>query len=462
MVLTQSSPGPASKLACALVKFAEGSPVAYDVPMEPIKTLGREADGPDRVLRIEAAGPLEGRVTVPGAKNCAIKLMPATVLASGAFKLWNVPRILDVRWMMEVLELMGSKCWFDPEGALNIESAEGLKPEASYEAVSKMRASIIVLGPLLARFGEATVAMPGGDDFGSRPIDMHLRGLEAMGATISFEHGVLRGTADKLRGADIYLDYPSVGATEHLMMAATLADGVTNIHNCAREPEIVDEASFLNRMGANVLGAGSNTITVQGVDSLDPIEHTIIGDRIVAGTYICAVAAAQGQIVVRGTHFSHIEALAYHMAEMGVNVSPHIDGVSVVADGRSKAADVRSLPFPGVATDYMPMVIAAMAVSDGTAIATENLYGSRMGYIAELRRLGADIRTSDHHIIVKGQRQLSGAPVQARDIRGGAALAVAGLVADGVTEISDTIHLDRGYEDIARDLRTLGASAQWI
>lgn len=413
-------------------------------------------------MLVRQSGPLEGHVRVPGAKNCAIKLLPASVLATGVFTLRNVPRILDVDWSIEVLEAMGASVWWSNDGALNIDSPADISTTTPYELVSKMRASVIVLGPLIARFGEATVALPGGDNFGSRPIDMHLAGLESMGAEFKIEHGVIHGRAPHgLSGAEIYLDYPSVGATEHLMMSATLADGTTTIHNAAREPEIVDEASFLITMGAEISGAGSNVITIRGTSELQPTEHIVVGDRIVAGTFICAVAAARGQVVVKGAHFSHLEMLAYRLAEMGVSVGPHLDGIVVAAEGRGKAIDFASLPFPGIATDYLPMVVAAQTVAEGTSIATENLYVARLGYLAELRRLGADIRNTDNHIVTVGKEQLSGAPVKATDIRAGAALAIAGLVADGETTISGIHHIDRGYEDLARDLSALGGDVSW-
>jgi UDP-N-acetylglucosamine 1-carboxyvinyltransferase len=330
-------------------------------------------------------------------------------------------------------------------------------PEAPYELVERMRASINVLGPLVGRFGEAHVALPGGDDFGSRPIDMHLSALESMGAEVEFRHGELHVRADRLHGARILLEFPSVGATENTMTAAVLAEGTTVIDNAAREPEIADLASFLNRMGARVLGAGTSTISIEGVGELHATAHSVVPDRIEAATYLIALGAAGGEIQVKGARADHMDMLIAKLGEMGMRISPEADGLWAMASERLRSVDVATLPYPGVATDYKPMLTALLAVADGVGIVTENLFSGRFRYVDELVRMGADIRTEGHHAVVRGRPMLSGAPVRAPDIRAGAALAIAGLRAEGETTISEAHHLARGYEDFVGKLAGLGA-----
>jgi len=320
-----------------------------------------------------------------------------------------------------------------------------------------------VLGPLLARFGSARVAMPGGDDFGSRPIDMHLRGLEALGATITFAHGVIDARADLLRGTKVVLDFPSVGATENLLLASVLAKGTTTIDNAAREPEIADLAAFLNRMGAMVEGAGTSTITVDGVEQLGPAEHEVIPDRIEAATYIAAVGMAGGEILLAGARADHMDMFVHKLGAMGVRVSETSDGLWAARPVRQRlaAVDVATLPYPGVATDYKPLLVTLLSVSDGVGVVTENVFAAnRYAYVAELQRMGADITLASHHAVVRGVPRLSGAPVKATDIRAGAALVVAGLAAEGETSVSGAQHIDRGYEDIAAKLGSLGADVR--
>jgi UDP-N-acetylglucosamine 1-carboxyvinyltransferase len=323
-----------------------------------------------------------------------------------------------------------------------------------------MRASIVVLGPLLARYGEAHVALPGGDDFGPRPIDMHLRALEELGAEVEFEHGFVHARADQLTGARILLEFPSVGATENALMAAVLAKGTTVIDNAAREPELADLASFLNHMGAQIRGAGSSTITVDGVEALHPVEHTVVADRIEAATYLAAVAIAGGEVVLRGAVPGHMTMLVQKLGEMGVRCSPDGDGLWAMARTRLRSVDVSTLPYPGLATDYKPLLVAMLAVADGVGIVTENLFAGRWRYVDDLVRMGADIRTESHHAVVRGVERLSGAPVRAPDIRAGAALAVAALAAEGETTIADAHHIDRGYEDFVGKLRAVGADVE--
>ena len=411
-------------------------------------------------IRVGRSGPLHGSVRVAGAKNSVLKLMAASVLAPGRFTIANVPRIADVAWMGELLERMGATV--DQDGdVLTIDVPEQLIPEAPYELVERMRASIVVLGPLLARCGEARVSVPGGDDFGHRPIDMHLKGLEELGATFTTSHGYIEGRADGLTGTRVLLEFPSVGATENLLMAAVLAKGTTVIDNAAREPEIADLASFLNRMGAEITGAGRSTITVHGVERLVPVEHTVIPDRIEAATYLAAVGVAGGEISIEGARADHMDMLIRKLGEMGLRVSPSLGGLWAAAPQRLTAIDVSTLPYPGVATDYKPLFVAMLATADGVGIVTENIFAGRFRYADELVRMGADIRVEGHHAVVRGLPVLSGAPVRAPDIRAGAALVVAGLAADGETVIGDAHHVARGYQDLVGNLASLGADVAY-
>lgn len=416
---------------------------------------------PSDRFRVRPSGPLEGRVTIGGAKNSALKLLAATLLAEGTFVVHNVPDITDVTTMADLLTSMGLSAVRSGDTVTVICPAE-VNPEAPYELVEKMRASIVVLGPLVARFGHARVALPGGDDFGPRPVDWHLRALESLGATVTSAHGFVEATASRLTGAEITLDYPSVGATENALMAAVLAKGETQIVNAAREPEIADLASFLNRMGARVLGAGSPVIRVEGVDELHPVEHTVIPDRVEAATFLAAVGIAGGEITVAGARSDHMDMLVSKLADMGLRVSPDAEGLWAMAPARLRAVDVSTLPYPGIATDYKPLFAAMLSVADGVGIITENLFAGRFRYIDELIRMGADIRTEGHHAVVRGRPSLSGAPVRAPDIRAGAALVVAGLRAEGETIVAGAEHLDRGYEHFAAKLRGLGADIERI
>lgn len=387
--------------------------------------------------------------------------MAASVLAPGRFTLHNVPRISDVALMSELLEGMGATVVHGAAGSapdvLTIDVPEVMVPEAPYDQVERMRASIVVLGPLLARFGEAKVSVPGGDDFGHRPIDMHLRALEQLGATFTTSHGYIHGRADQLVGARVLLEYPSVGATENLLMAAVRARGTTVIDNAAREPEIADLADFLNAMGAEVEGAGSSTITVVGVESLHPVTHTVVPDRIEAATYLAAVGMAGGSIRLLGARADHMAMLLVKLGDMGLRVEDGGDVLVATAADRLRSVDVSTLPYPGVATDYKPMLVALLSVADGVGILTENVFAGRFRYIPELVRMGADIRVEGHHAVVRGVDVLSGAPVRAPDIRAGAALVVAGLAAEGETVVADAHHVERGYQDLVGNLARLGA-----
>ena len=403
---------------------------------------------------------LSGAVTVSGAKNAALKHMAAAVLAPGRTELTNVPRILDCILMGRVLERLGvGVTWSD--NAVSIDATTVDSVEAPYELVRQMRASIVVLGPLLARMGRARVAMPGGDEIGSRPIDLHLNGLRRMGADIHLEHGfVVAEAPGGLRGAVVTLDYPSVGATENLMMAAVAARGTTVIDNAAREPEIADIAALLVAMGARIEGAGTSTVQVDGVDAFQAVQHRTIPDRIEAGTWAAAAVATRGDVTIEGARADHMDLLLSKLADAGATVQLADGGVRVTQHDRPRPVDFVTLPYPGLATDFQPILMAALAVAGGTSIATENVFESRFLYVDELRRMGADIRTEGHHAVIRGVERLSAAPVRALDIRAGAAMIIAALNADGVTEISDVQHLDRGYESLETKLTSLGAEVR--
>jgi UDP-N-acetylglucosamine 1-carboxyvinyltransferase len=403
--------------------------------------------------------PLAGTVGLGGAKNSTLKLMAACLLAPGTYRLTNVPRILDVETMSDILVAMNVDVTRTSNDTLRIDVPETLIPEAPYELVERIRASVVVLGPLLARCGEARVSLPGGDDFGQRPINWHLSALEALGADIETSHGYVIGRATRLTGARIVLEFPSHTATDNLLMAAVTARGTTVIDNAAREPEVADLAAFLNRMGARIMGAGTSTIQIEGVEAseLTAVEHEVVPDRIEAATFMTATGLAGGEIVIAGARTDHMDMLAHKLGEMGLRSSACSEGMWVAAKGRLQAVDVATLPYPGVATDYKPLLVTLMCVSEGVGIVTENVFGGRFKYVDELCRMGADIRTDGHHAVVRGVPRLSGAPVKAWDIRAGAALVLAGLVAEGETRVADGYHIDKGYENLAGKLVSLGA-----
>jgi len=410
----------------------------------------------DRLL-ITGGRRLAGEIRVGGAKNSALKLMAAALLAEGRTELRNVPDIADCRTMTDVLGRLGAVVE-RRDRTLSIDTSGPLEAETPYELVRRMRASILVLGPLLARTGRARVAMPGGCNIGRRKIDLHIRGLERMGAEFSYDHGYLVAEAPvRLRGAVLSLDFPSVGATENLLMAAVSAAGTTVIENAAREPELQDLADFLVAMGARIEGVGTPTIEVEGVDAFTPTAHTVIPDRIEAGTFAVAACATRGDVTLGGARADHLDLVLAKLDEAGARISVEESGVRVTMDERPRAVDLVTLPYPGFPTDLQPPIMALLATAEGTSIITENVFESRFMFVDELNRMGADIRTEGHHAVVRGVDRLSSAPVRALDLRAGAALILAALGADGVTEIADVEHVDRGYEDIDSKLSALGA-----
>ena len=402
---------------------------------------------------------LVGEVEVHGAKNSILKLMAAALLAPGRHCLGNVPAIADVSIMAELLVRLGCQVSHEESSlTLTIDVPEKLEHRADYDLVRKMRASINVLGPLLSRTGHAEVALPGGDAIGSRGLDFHINGLEALGADVKNEHGYIIATSSgKLRGTTIELEFPSVGATENLLTAAVLARGETIIDNAAREPDIVDLGLYLQKMGAQITGLGSSTITVTGVDELHPTDHEALPDRIVTGTWAFAAAMTQGDITIHNANPDHLEIPLDKLVLAGAVVTTIPGGFRVRMDHRPKAIDAVTLPYPGFPTDLQPMIVALNSIAHGSALVTENVFEGRFMFINELVRLGADITTDGHHAFIKGREMLSSAPVAATDIRAGAALVLAALVCDGVTVIEDIFHIDRGYPQFDEQLRGLGA-----
>ena len=402
---------------------------------------------------------LTGEVRVTGAKNSVLKLMAAALLAEGTTVLHEVPDILDVEYMAELLRRLGCDVVRDPATrTVSITVPEVPSHKADYDLVRKLRASINVLGPLLARCGQADVALPGGDNIGSRGLDMHVAGLERLGATVRSEHGFLIAPRDdRLHGATVWLDFPSVGATENLLMAGVLAKGTTVIDNAAREPEIVDICRMLQSMGAQVDGVGTSTLEIEGVDALSPTEHTTVPDRLVAGTWAVAATMTRGDVTLRNARADHMEIALDKLVHAGALVDELDDGIRVRCHDRPRAVDVVTLPYPGFPTDLQPQFIALNSIARGAAMVTENLFEARFRFVNEMVRLGADVRTDGHHAMVRGKESLSGAPVEAADIRAGAGLVLAGLVAEGVTTVYEPHHVDRGYEGFVDDLVRLGA-----
>ncbi len=400
--------------------------------------------------------PLRGKVRVGGAKNSVLKLMAASLLTPEECVIHNAPRIADVEIMSEVLQHLGAEVE-RTDGSLRIKAGEFASREAPYHLVRRMRASIIVLGPLVARWGEARVAIPGGCNIGSRKIDMHLKGLAEMGAEITTEHGYVHARASRLRGAHIVLDFPSVGATENLVMAAVGAEGVTRIENAAREPEIQDLISFLVSMGACIEGAGSPVVEVTGPTPLRGAVHTAIGDRIEAGTLAVAAAVAGGEVLIEGADPGHLGMPLEKLRDAGVGIEVMGEGIKVKGGGVYRSVDLATLPYPGFPTDMQPQMMVLLSLAEGISVITENVFESRFMFVDELNRMGCDITIEGHHAVVKGVGRLSGAEVSAPDLRAGAALVLAGLAAEGETHVLDIHHIDRGYERLEEKLSSLGA-----
>jgi UDP-N-acetylglucosamine 1-carboxyvinyltransferase len=408
-------------------------------------------------FRITGGCRLEGEVSVTGAKNSVLKLMAASLLAVGKTTIRNVPDIADVDIMADLLTRLG--CTVKHEGSVvTIDVPAAPLHRADYDLVRKMRASINVLGPLVARVGKAEVALPGGDAIGSRGLDFHIKGLESLGAKAHVEHGyVIAEAPHGLTGTSIDLDFPSVGATENLMTAAVLANGVTTIENAAREPDLVDLGEFLIGMGAQIEGLGSPTITINGVKVLKPTDHTTITDRIIAGTWAFAAAMTQGDITIHGGRADHMEVMLEKLTSAGAIITSTQNGIRVQMNQRPRAIDVATLPYPGFATDLLPFIIGMNAIAEGHSIVTENVFESRFMFVNELMRLGAQITVDGHHASIDGIPQLSGAPVEATDIRAGAGLVLAALVSEGETTVDGAFHIDRGYPYFAEQLVSLGA-----
>ncbi len=410
---------------------------------------------------IEGGKRLKGDVTISGAKNAALPILCATILAPGENTLTNVPGLKDVSTMGQLLGCLGAKVEAS-DGTVTIDTSSMDKDEAPYDLVKTMRASVLVLGPLVARLGRARVSLPGGCAIGARPINLHLMGLERMGAKVEIEHGYVVASAKRLKGAKIYLDMPTVTGTENLMMAAALADGHTVIENAACEPEVTDLANYLIAMGARVRGAGTDTIRIEGVSELRPAKYRVMPDRIETGTFLIAGAITGGELTVKDCRPEHSTALLEKMKETGLDITSGDDWIRVASAGRVKSVDVKTLPFPGFPTDMQAQFMALMSLADGLSVITETVFENRFMHIAELRRMGADIKVQGNAAVVSGVKQLLGAPVMATDLRASASLIVAALAAKGSSEISRVYHLDRGYEKIEEKLLGLGARIKRI
>jgi len=414
----------------------------------------------EKHIVIEGNHQLNGDIKIKGAKNAVLKQMVLPLLASGKYEISNVPNITDVTYMREVLSYLGIMSSFE-ESTLIIDSPEDIGIETPYELVQKMRASIVILGPLLARKGKAMIAFPGGDQLGPRPVQMHLDALEKMGANFHLEHGVLIGETDGLKGVEINLPYASVGATENTLLAAVLAEGKTVIENAAREPEIVDIVKMLKNMGAQISGEGTSEITIEGVQSLNPTNHDVVGDRVVAGTFIAALASTGGSGSIIGINENTLPMEIKKFQEMGLNININDNSLTVESTNNYNAIEFSTLPFPGVATDLQPIFGAALLKAEGTSIITENVYDQRFQWIPEVQRMGSNIQTGWQHAMIRGVKNLSGAPVNSTDIRTGASLIIAALQAEGESQITGVDHIDRGYEDIVSTLDSIGAVIEY-
>ena len=412
----------------------------------------------DKII-IHGGNRLTGEVQVSGAKNAALPILFATLLAPGRHRVENVPALHDIDTTAKLLEIVGARVFRDGD-IFEVDATNIRSDEAPYDLVRTMRASVLVLGPLLARIGHARVSLPGGCAIGARPINLHLKGLEALGARIELDHGYVEAHADRLQGAKISLDLPTVGGTENLMMAATLAQGTTVIENAAREPEIIDLAQALISMGAQIEGAGSDTITIKGVEQLQPMSYRVMADRIEAGTYMVAAAMTRGDVLIKGIGASPLEAFLSKMREAGATIEETAAGIRVVGPEKIRSVDIKTQPHPGFPTDMQAQFMAMMALGDGTSVISETVFENRFMHVCELQRLGADIVIDGHVATVKGVSDLCGAPVMATDLRASASLVVAGLASENTTEVSRIYHLDRGYERLEEKLKGLGADIE--
>lgn len=400
---------------------------------------------------------LEGRVEISGAKNSALSIMTATLLTKDVCILRNIPHLTDVDTMIAVIRKLGVKVEWKEDNTLYIDSDYFNNYEAPYELVKKMRASILVMGPLLARLHKAKISLPGGCAIGARPVDFHIKGFETLGAQVEVEKGYIEAEVNKLKGGDIYLDFPSLGATENIMMAASLSEGVTKIENAAKDPEVVELGNFLIKMGAKIEGLGTDLIKINGVKKLNGVDYNIIPDRIEAGTYMIAAAITTGDIFIEKIDPLLIKPLIVKLEEAGVKIKQEKDLIEVIGPNSINAVDIKTLPYPGFPTDIQPQFMALSCVAKGTSVIIETVFENRFAHIGDLIRMGADIKVEGHSAIIKGVKKLSAAPVMASDLRGGAALVLAGLVADGTTELSRIYHLDRGYVNLEKKLTALGA-----
>jgi UDP-N-acetylglucosamine 1-carboxyvinyltransferase len=400
---------------------------------------------------------LEGSVEISGAKNSALSIMAATLLTKDVCILRNIPHLTDVDTMIAVIRKLGIKVEWKEDNTLYIDSDYFNNYEAPYELVKKMRASILVMGPLLARLHKAKISLPGGCAIGARPVDFHIKGFETLGAQVEVDKGYIKAEVNKLRGGDIYLDFPSLGATENIMMAASLAEGVTKIENAAKDPEVVELGNFLIKMGAKIEGLGTDLIKINGVKKLNGVDYNIIPDRIEAGTYMIAAAITSGDILIEKIDPLLIKPLIVKLEEAGVKIKQEKDFIEVIGSNSINAVDIKTLPYPGFPTDIQPQFMALNCVANGTSVITETVFENRFAHTGDLIRMGADIKVEGRSAIIKGVKKLSAAPVMASDLRGGAALILAGLVADGTTELSRIYHLDRGYVNLEKKLTDLGA-----
>jgi len=413
-------------------------------------------------LVINGGKKLEGKVKISGAKNSALSIMAAALLTKDACILKNIPRLSDVEIMMKVIRKLGVEIEWSGNDSLYINPDGFDNYEAPYELVKMMRASFLVMGPLLARLKKAKISLPGGCAIGARPVDFHIKGFKAMGAKVEVEKGYIKAEAEELKGNDIYLDFPSLGATENIMMAASLAKGITTIENAAKDPEIAELGNYLIKMGANIKGLGTDLIKIKGVKSLKGTNYKVIPDRIEAGTYMIAAAMTRGEVLVDDINVDLLKPLIVKLEKAGVKIIKHKNSLKVIGPERVDAVDIKTLPFPGFPTDLQPQIMAFSCIANGASVIAETVFENRFTHIGDLRRMGADIKVEGHSAIIKGVEKLSAAPVMASDLRGGAALVLAGLVAEGTTELSRVYHIDRGYMKLEEKLSAMGADIKRI